>query len=66
MPYKDLQDLPDAVTQHLPQHAQEIFLAAFNHAEAEYKEEERAFKVARSAVKHQYEKGEDGNWHTRA
>jgi cation transport regulator len=42
---------------------QEIFLAAFNNANEEYKEEETAFKVAWSAVKRDYEKGEDGNWH---
>jgi cation transport regulator len=63
MPYQKIADLPDAVKHHLPHHAQEIFLAAFNNAVEEYDEEERAFRVAWAAVKHQYEKGEDGNWH---
>lgn len=63
MPYRTLAELPDSVRSHLPKHAQEIFQAAFNHAEVEYREEERAFRVAWSAVKHEYEKGEDGNWH---
>ncbi|WP_066384228.1 MULTISPECIES: ChaB family protein [unclassified Anabaena] len=63
MPYKQIQDLPDSVKEHLPQHAQEIFRAAFNNAEQEYEEEERAFRVAWSAVKRDYEKGKDGNWH---
>jgi cation transport regulator len=64
MPYQKLEDLPDAVKNHLPTHAQEIFQAAFNHAYQEYNnEEERAFKVAWSAVKRDYEKGDDGNWH---
>ncbi|MDP9371901.1 MAG: ChaB family protein [Chloroflexota bacterium] len=63
MPYQRLQDLPESVREHLPEHAQEIFRAAFNNAEEEYGEEERAFRVAWAAVKHKYEKGEDGNWH---
>ena len=63
MPYKTVNDLPDSVRDHLPKHAQEIFQAAFNNAEEEYKEEERAFRVAWAAVKHQYEKGDDGDWH---
>lgn len=50
----------------MPRHAQEIFRAAFNNAEEEYPEEEQAFWVAWSAVKRDYEKGEDGNWHPKA
>ncbi|MBD1864731.1 MULTISPECIES: ChaB family protein [Trichocoleus] len=64
MPYTEVKELPDAVKHHLPHHAQEIFLAAFNHAFDEYEgEEERAFRVAWAAVKRDYEKGDDGNWH---
>ncbi|MBD2180077.1 ChaB family protein [Planktothrix sp. FACHB-1355] len=63
MPYQQIDDLPDSVKNHLPKHAQEIFRAAFNNAAEEYDEEEAAFKVAWSAVKHKYEKGDDGNWH---
>jgi len=63
MPYKHLDELPESVKDHLPKHAQEIFLAAFNNATKEYGEEETAFKVAWSAVKHDYAKGVDGNWH---
>lgn len=66
MPYQKTSDLPDSVKDHLPKHAQEIFLAAFNSATEEYDEEETAFKVAWSAVKNKYEKGEDGNWHKKA
>ncbi len=65
MPYDQLSDLPDAVKHHLPKHAQEIFRAAFNSALEEYNDEERSFRVAWAAVKHQYEKGEDGNWHAK-
>jgi cation transport regulator len=63
MPYQKIEDLPESVKEHLPKHAQEIFRAAFNSATQEYGEEETAFKVAWSAVKHKYEKGDDGNWH---
>lgn len=64
MPYPTVKDLPDSVKNHLPHHAQEIFRAAFNNALDEYDgEEETAFRVAWAAVKRDYEKGDDGNWH---
>lgn len=66
MPYQTIADLPESVKNHLPKHAQEIFCAAFNSAHEEYDEEETAFKVAWSAVKRDYEKGEDGNWHKKS
>ncbi|HBL13217.1 MAG TPA: cation transporter [Cyanobacteria bacterium UBA11162] len=66
MPYQELEDLPHSVKDHLPKHAQEIFRAAFNNALAEYGEEESAFRVAWSAVKRDYEKGEDGNWYKKS
>jgi cation transport regulator len=67
MPYQTIQDLPDAVKNVLPQHAQEIYKEAFNHALQEYKDpKERrvpkesaevvAHKVAWSAVKKEYVK----------
>ncbi|MBE9049429.1 ChaB family protein [Nostocales cyanobacterium LEGE 11386] len=56
MPYQEIEDLPDIVKDNLPKHGQEIFRAAFNSAEEEYKEEERAFRVAWSAVKRVYKK----------
>jgi cation transport regulator len=64
MPYASTADLPPAV-RHLPPHAQEIFLAAFNNAWASYAErgpqaqEEIAFRVAWAAVKKQYYKRGD-------
>lgn len=63
MPYNHIDDLPDSVKNHLPKHAAEIFRAAFNNAHQEYGEEEAAFRVAWAAVKRDYEKGEDENWH---
>lgn len=62
MPYASNQELPAAVREHLPQHAQDIFRKAFNAAVHEYdqrdaEERERlAFKVAWSAVKRSYYK----------
>ncbi|MGA7934738.1 MAG: ChaB family protein [Kovacikia sp.] len=66
MPYQQIRDLPDSVKNHLPAHAQEIFQAAFNHAEKQYRDEERAFRVAWAAVKRNYEKGDDDNWHRKS
>ncbi len=73
MPYKTIDDLPDSVRKNLPNHAQGIFLEAFNNAWDEYKNpeerrgnisrEETAFKVAWSAVKKSYHKDkESGKW----
>jgi len=73
MPYAKLSELRENVTNVLPKHAQEIFLAAFNNAWDEYKSpakreggrdrEETAFAVAWSAVKHSYKKDDDsGGW----
>jgi cation transport regulator ChaB len=36
MPYRSIADLPPRIREHLPPHAQEIFLEAFNHAWEEY------------------------------
>lgn len=74
MPYKTTHDLPDSVRNALPAHAQAIFKEAYNNADDEYKDssdrrspgesrEEVAFKVAWSAVRRKYEKGDDEKWH---
>lgn len=73
MPYKKISELPDSVRDNLPEHAQEIYLEAFNSAWDQYDEpeerrggasrEETAHKVAWSAVKKVYEKDEkSGKW----
>jgi cation transport regulator len=64
MPYQELEDLPDSVRDNLPKHAQEIYQAAYNNAWDEYNhDEERAHRVAWSAVKKVYEKDEEsGRW----
>ena len=43
-------------------HAQEIYKEAFNSAEEQYGEEDRAHRVAWSAVEQKYEKNEKGEW----
>ena len=75
MPYPSLDDLPETVQENLPRHAQEIYKEAFNSAWDEYKDadkrrgdasrEETAHKVAWSAVKAKYAKGDDGEWHAK-
>jgi cation transport regulator len=69
MPYETTADLPDSVRRHLPTHAQQIYLEAFNHAWEEYaspehrrnteSQEETAHKVAWAAVKRRYYKEGD-------
>ncbi len=71
MPYENVTDLPDNVRNVLPQHAQEIYLAAYNNAWDQYEKpedrydnasrEETAHRVAWSAVKNVYEKDDDTN-----
>jgi cation transport regulator len=74
MPYKTNNDLPKKITKHLPDHAQDIYREAYNHALDEYRNKEKrrnpnepleviCHKVAWGAVKKKYEKHDDGNWH---
>ena len=64
MPYDSRTDLPDPVRDHLPAHAQDIYKEAFNSALHHYDQDEsRAHAVAWAAVKRQYHKGDDGDWH---
>lgn len=75
MPYHSVNDLPDSVHDNLPKHAQQIYKEAFNSAWDEYADkdkrhghesrEETAHKVAWSAVKKEYAKGDDDHWHAK-
>jgi cation transport regulator len=75
MPYQKISDLPDSVKNNLPNHAQEIYMAAYNGAWEEYDEpeerrgdasrEETAHRVAWAAVKKKYEKQGD-KWVSKA
>jgi len=66
MPYDSIKELPDSVRNNLPEHAQEIFLSAYNNAWEQYQDPAKrrgkqplevvANKVAWSAVKQEYRK----------
>jgi cation transport regulator len=65
MPYARVDELPDSIRDNLPEHAQEIWMAAFNdawdrQADADDREE-RAHRIAWGAVKRSYEK-RAGEW----
>jgi cation transport regulator len=73
MPYNDVSDLPESVRDHLPAHAQEIYMKAFNSAWDQYKDpeerlgdsshDETAHRVAWAAVKKTYVKDQaSGRW----
>ncbi|MBK8032821.1 MAG: ChaB family protein [Chloroflexi bacterium] len=76
MPYQTINDLPESVRDNVPEHAQEIYLAAFNSAWEQYDQpserrgddtrEETAHQVAWAAVKRKYQKDEkSGKWRLR-
>ncbi len=60
MPYAINADLPPSVRNHLPDHAQDIYREAFNHAyaahEGDVRQEEAAHRIAWAAVKRTYVK----------
>jgi cation transport regulator len=63
MPYQRRSDLPEAVQEHLPAHAESIYKEAYNSAWKEYDhDEERAHRIAWGAVKKSYHKNADGKW----
>lgn len=63
MPYSSIKELPPGVRNNLPEHAQHIFMAAFNSALKDTcgGDDACASKVAWSAVGRSYEK-KDGKW----
>jgi cation transport regulator len=69
MPYLTNADLPASVRQHLPNHAQDIYREAFNHAFAAHigdpRQEEASHRIAWAAVKRSYVKVGD-SWIARA
>ena len=69
MPYRTNADLPASVRSHLPDHGQDIYREAFNHAYAahagEVRQEEAAHRIAWAAVKRSYVKAGD-RWMPRA
>ena len=71
MPYKTKADLPENVKNVLPDHAQKIYMEAYNSAWDQYDEpeerrgdssrEETAHRVAWKAVKYKYEKDKESD-----
>jgi cation transport regulator len=65
LPYVSVEDLPPPIRAHLPQHAEEIYLSAFNNAWAEYaargptQRARIAHRVAWAAAKREYQKAGD-------
>ncbi len=63
MPYASNIELPPSVRGHLPEHAQDIYRAAFNHAYHSHTDdaerEEIAHRIAWAAVKRSYVKDGD-------
>lgn len=55
MPYQRNEDLPPSVRNALPEHAQDIYRAAFNNAWQRY-DEDAARRIAWAAVKKTYRK----------
>ncbi len=61
MPYASNEELPPGVRAHLPEHAQDIYRAAFNHAWERWGEDRMSHRIAWAAVKRSYVKS-DGAW----
>ncbi len=73
MPYSSTKDLSESVKSHLPEHAQSIYLQAFNNSLHQYHNRKKrrnkddnseviAHKVAWAAVKKKYKKAIDSDW----
>ncbi|MDF2387295.1 ChaB family protein [Nostoc ellipsosporum NOK] len=62
MAYNKIDELPQDIQEQLPQHAQQIFLAALNAAQKDGLSEEGAREVAWNSVRNEYEPGKDGKW----
>lgn len=62
MTYQQLEDLPNEVTEKLPQHGQQLFMTAYNAASEDGMDEKSATKVAWNSVKNSYAEDENGNW----
>lgn len=63
MPYKQIDEIPEDIRQQLPEHAQQIFFAAFNAAQDNGMSEEGARDVAWNSVRNEYEPVKGGQWH---
>ncbi|MDZ8187744.1 MAG: ChaB family protein [Nostoc sp. ChiSLP02] len=62
MPDQTTNQLPEDIKQQLPEHAQQIFAAAFSAAQKDGLSEEGAREVAWNSVRNEYEPGSNGQW----
>jgi cation transport regulator len=62
MAYQNLEDLPAEVTEKLPRHGQQLFMAAFNAASENGMNEKNAAQVAWNSVKNSYKPNQEGQW----
>lgn len=62
MTYKQIEDLPAEVKEQLPQHGQQIFMAAYNATSENGMDEKSATKVAWDSVRNSYQQNENGEW----
>lgn len=63
MAYDNINELAPEIREGLPQHAQQIFVAAFNAAQSNGMNDSDASEVAWSSVRNQFYQGQDGKWH---
>ncbi|MBD2302890.1 ChaB family protein [Nostoc sp. FACHB-87] len=66
MPYNKIEELPQDIQDKLPQHAQQIFCAAFNASQHDGLSEAGATDVAWNSVRNEYEQSQNGEWHRKA
>ncbi|MFN6462093.1 MAG: ChaB family protein [Nostoc sp. DedVER02] len=59
---KTINELSGEIREQLPEHAQQIFVAALNAAQGNGLSEEGANEIAWNSVKNEYEPGNDGKW----
>ena len=55
MAYNKVEELPAEIIEKLPQHGQQIFLAAFNAAQSDGMSEDAAMNIAWNSVSQEYE-----------
>lgn len=65
MTYQQLENLPSEVTEKLPRHGQQIFMAAYNAASENGMDEKNATQVAWNSVENSYRKDSNGNWESK-
>jgi cation transport regulator len=63
MAFSKVEELPQDIKEQLPEHAQQIFFAAFNAAQSDGLSEDGAREIAWNSVRHKYAQSKDGQWY---